>query len=371
MKRSRSRLNTRIAIPRPPVASVERWISAARNHAFDTHQERRRDSRGDDVWLPTPSQCQRRPLNEHPRSISSLATPGSWADRLDGQPATALARTCPARTVWLGALLEEKRAVFIMSVFRRRVYEGSEDSTRRSLDERRLRLLDPRGAGQGADSGATIEPLWLLSPCETTACRQASTDAARHHSRAHKSRPAVSSHPAELARWTRRLARFETERLAAEARASIEAGDFRCRRRSPQALHRRRGGAALRVAGIDGSVGPRPVVDRLQHPPDAAWCGSHAKGLSLHEILDRYRDLQSRGDLRQTLQSLARLRPDGPWEVIVVDNNSPDDTRPVVEEAAQSFPVELRYVSSRTGPQSGAQHRHPSGPGRDHRHDRR
>ena len=32
-------------------------------------------------------------------------------------------------------------------------------------------------------------------------------------------------------------------------------------------------------------------------------------------------------DLRDTLQSLAGLNPDGPWEVIVVDNNSPDDTR--------------------------------------------
>lgn len=49
-------------------------------------------------------------------------------------------------------------------------------------------------------------------------------------------------------------------------------------------------------------------------------------------------------DLHQTLQSLARLRPDGPWEVIVVDNNSPDATRQVVEEAARSFPVELRYL---------------------------
>ena len=49
-------------------------------------------------------------------------------------------------------------------------------------------------------------------------------------------------------------------------------------------------------------------------------------------------------DLRETLQSLAGLRPDGPWEVIVVDNNSPDDTRQVVEEAARTFPVELRYL---------------------------
>jgi glycosyltransferase involved in cell wall biosynthesis len=49
-------------------------------------------------------------------------------------------------------------------------------------------------------------------------------------------------------------------------------------------------------------------------------------------------------DLRGTLQSLAALQADGPWEVLVVDNNSPDDTRDVVAEAARSFPVPLRYL---------------------------
>jgi GT2 family glycosyltransferase len=49
-------------------------------------------------------------------------------------------------------------------------------------------------------------------------------------------------------------------------------------------------------------------------------------------------------DLRETLQSLAGLRPDGAWETIVVDNNSSDATRHVVEEAARSFPAPLRYV---------------------------
>jgi glycosyltransferase involved in cell wall biosynthesis len=52
-------------------------------------------------------------------------------------------------------------------------------------------------------------------------------------------------------------------------------------------------------------------------------------------------------DLRDTLRSLAKLQPDGPWEVLVVDNNSPDDTRAVVEEAARTFPVELRYLFER------------------------
>src|SRR5690348_6834853 len=48
--------------------------------------------------------------------------------------------------------------------------------------------------------------------------------------------------------------------------------------------------------------------------------------------------------LRDTLQALRRL--DSPagceWEVIVVDNNSRDDTRAVVEEVAASWP-RLRY----------------------------
>jgi glycosyltransferase involved in cell wall biosynthesis len=52
-------------------------------------------------------------------------------------------------------------------------------------------------------------------------------------------------------------------------------------------------------------------------------------------------------DLRGTLDSLAGLRPDGDWEVIVVDNNSTDTTRQDVESAARSFPAPLHYVFER------------------------
>jgi glycosyltransferase involved in cell wall biosynthesis len=48
-------------------------------------------------------------------------------------------------------------------------------------------------------------------------------------------------------------------------------------------------------------------------------------------------------DLRETLRSLAGLQPDGAWEVIVVDNNSSDTTRSVVERAAEHFPAPLHY----------------------------
>ena len=50
--------------------------------------------------------------------------------------------------------------------------------------------------------------------------------------------------------------------------------------------------------------------------------------------------------LDDTLQSLRRLRlaPGRTWNVIVVDNNSADDTRAVVARQAGDFPVPLRYL---------------------------
>jgi glucosyl-dolichyl phosphate glucuronosyltransferase len=48
--------------------------------------------------------------------------------------------------------------------------------------------------------------------------------------------------------------------------------------------------------------------------------------------------------LSKTLDALARLTSRIGWEAIVVDNNSTDETRAVVEAAASAFPVSLRYV---------------------------
>lgn len=50
-------------------------------------------------------------------------------------------------------------------------------------------------------------------------------------------------------------------------------------------------------------------------------------------------------DLDETLRSLSRIRTSRSWELIVVDNNSTDGTRRVVESAAALFPVDVRYVS--------------------------
>ena len=49
-------------------------------------------------------------------------------------------------------------------------------------------------------------------------------------------------------------------------------------------------------------------------------------------------------ELPRTIESLRGLRTSDPWEVIIVDNNSRDNTREIVLEAAKNFPVSLHYL---------------------------
>jgi glycosyltransferase involved in cell wall biosynthesis len=60
--------------------------------------------------------------------------------------------------------------------------------------------------------------------------------------------------------------------------------------------------------------------------------------------------------LDETLAWLARMRvsPTLTWDVIVVDNNSSDDTRAVVERHILGFPVRLRYLFEATQGRSSA-----------------
>jgi glycosyltransferase involved in cell wall biosynthesis len=53
--------------------------------------------------------------------------------------------------------------------------------------------------------------------------------------------------------------------------------------------------------------------------------------------------------LGETLDALARTKPvlPGPWEVVVVDNNSTDQTRDVVLRRQKLYPVRLKYMFER------------------------
>jgi glycosyltransferase involved in cell wall biosynthesis len=59
-------------------------------------------------------------------------------------------------------------------------------------------------------------------------------------------------------------------------------------------------------------------------------------------------------ELPKTLKSLSELKLADSWEVLVVDNNSSDDTRRVVLDAARTFPVELRYFLEKEQGRSAA-----------------
>ena len=49
-------------------------------------------------------------------------------------------------------------------------------------------------------------------------------------------------------------------------------------------------------------------------------------------------------ELRETIRSIAKLTVNGDWELLVVDNNSPDQTRATVEAEMASFPATLHYL---------------------------
>ena len=59
-------------------------------------------------------------------------------------------------------------------------------------------------------------------------------------------------------------------------------------------------------------------------------------------------------ELIKTLESLKKLESTKPWEVIIVDNNSRDDTRDVVLRAVDSFPVPLHYLLEKEQGRSAA-----------------
>jgi len=58
-------------------------------------------------------------------------------------------------------------------------------------------------------------------------------------------------------------------------------------------------------------------------------------------------------ELPKTLESLKQLEVAEPWEVIIVDNNSTDDTREVVARE-KTFPVPLRYLMEKEQGRSAA-----------------
>jgi glycosyltransferase involved in cell wall biosynthesis len=228
------------------VRQKNRGLSAARNTAL-------RLSAGDviaildsdDLWAPDYLEAQMAILDAHPEVDIVTSNAFLLGSRLHGQPA----RPCPDNRPLpdLTSILQDETAVFIMSVFRRRVYEtiGGFDESMRSNEDydywlraaaagfRFARNDKPLGQYRRRDDSLSASELRMLHGILRVYA---------------KLRPQIADRPDALAILDRQVVRFETERLAAEARAALEQRDYTTTSQALTALHTRRGGALLGVA---------------------------------------------------------------------------------------------------------------------------
>jgi glycosyltransferase involved in cell wall biosynthesis len=233
-------------------------ISAARNTALAHAQGLLiaiLDS--DDTWLPGFLETQVRILDQHPEI--DIVTGNAWlrGSRRDGQLARPHPDKRPAPD--LLNLIADEECVFIMSVFRRRVYDtlGGFDVTMRSNEDYDYWL---RAADAGFRFHRNDEPLGHYSRRDDSL---SASEVRMLHGilRVYqKLRPSLLDRPRERAALDRQIARFEIERIAAETRAAMDARDFERAHALLTELHGRRGGAALRLATLMARWAPSLLV---------------------------------------------------------------------------------------------------------------
>jgi glycosyltransferase involved in cell wall biosynthesis len=221
-------------------------ISSARNKALQAASgEMLAILDSDDIWLPTYLERQLAIFEQHQEI--DVVTGNAWflGSRLDGHTARPYPDRRPAPD--LKHILRDEIAVFIMSVFRRRVYErigGFDESLRTNEDYdfwiraalagfRFWRNDEPLGRYRRRDDSLSAGELQMLRGILTVL---------------YKTRPALGDYPEEAAILEAQIARFDAERLAAEARAAIESGDLAAAGSHLSALRRIRGGATLGLA---------------------------------------------------------------------------------------------------------------------------
>lgn len=229
------------------VRQANAGISAARNHAL-------RLARGamfaildsDDAWDPTFLETHMAILAARPDVDIVTGNALFLGSRLDGQPARPWPDPRPAPT--LASILADETAIFIMSVFRRRVYDtiGGFDESLRTNEDYDFWL---RAASAGFVFARNDRPLGRYRRRDDSLSASEQRMLPGILAVYRKLRPALADRP-ELAAIDAQIARFETECLAAEARGAIETGDFASASLHLAALHGRRGGLTLRVATL-------------------------------------------------------------------------------------------------------------------------
>ncbi len=235
-----------------------RGVSAARNAAL-------REARGqyfalfdsDDLWEPEFLAAQMTILEE--RSDVDIVTGNGWylGGAKHGQPARPYPDHRPAPD--LASIIGDETSVFIMSVVRRRVYTtiGQFDENLRTNEDYDYWL---RAAIAACTFTRNDRPLGHYR-IHTASLSATDVRMLRGILRVYaKLRPFIAERPRELAILDAQVSRFETERLAAEARLALQLADFEAAREHLAALHARRGGAALGVATLLARWSPKTLV---------------------------------------------------------------------------------------------------------------
>jgi glycosyltransferase involved in cell wall biosynthesis len=221
-------------------------ISTARNHAL-------RHAAGaflaildsDDVWEPDYLASQIEVLERRPDVDLVTGNARYLGSRLDGQ----IVRPCPDPRPEpdLTQILTDETAIFIMTVFRRRVYEavGEFDEAFRTNEDYDYWL---RAALAGFRFARNDRPLaWYRRRDDSLSASEVRMlqGVLRVNRRR---RNLLADRPAELALLDRQTAHYESELIVAEARAALAIGDPAAIQESLAALRNLRGGPLLGAA---------------------------------------------------------------------------------------------------------------------------
>lgn len=227
----------------------------------------------DDIWADTYLEKQLRVLEAN--AAVDIVTGNGWnlGGPTDGQPVRPYPDRRPPPDL-LGILADED-SIFIMSIFRRRVYEtiGGFDETLNTNEDYDYWV---RAAAAGFTFARNDEPLGYyrrrtdsLSASEVRMLRGILKVYAKH-------RLALLSLARAVEVIDVQIKRFEAELLAAEARRALEIRDFTSARVHIEALRKRRGGAILNVAQLMARWTPRLLCKAYELRRSRHSAQSHA-----------------------------------------------------------------------------------------------
>jgi glycosyltransferase involved in cell wall biosynthesis len=202
---------------------------------------------GDDLWNPEYLDEQLAVFRARPDVSIVTANAFYLGSDLSGQPARPTPDPRPEPT--LRNLLEDEECVFIMSIFRRTVYEaiGDFDGSIRSNEDYDYWL---RAALAGFRFARNDKPLghYRRRSDSVSASEVRMLRGVLYVLR--KLRPFLTAHPEERDILDRQEHRFEVELLAAEARSALEHSDFDSAAASLDALHAKQPTASVAVARL-------------------------------------------------------------------------------------------------------------------------